>query len=137
MDGEFAFHDFNARMMHYLTPQRLQSSVKALPNNQWDKVGQILDIAFQRYRYLQNKKQGKEIPGEEPRKVRILIMGGSVTAGVYCMENPVLGRPVHQSRAACRWGNRLDWLLGLFFPGVVQVDVAAYGGTNTRGGTII
>ena len=137
LDGGFVFHDFYARMMHYLTPQRLQSSVKTLPFNQWDKVGEILDIAFQRYQYEQNKKQGKETPGEVPRKVRILIMGGSVTAGVYCVQNPVLGRPLQQHRRTCRWGARLVPFLDLLFPGVVQVDVAAYGGTNTRGGTTV
>jgi hypothetical protein len=139
-DHEFNFHDFHARMMHYLTPQRLQNSVKTLPFNQWEKVGEILDIAFKRYQYVQDQKNGKKQSGgdgKEPRKLRILVMGGSVTAGVYCVENPVLGRPLHIMRRMCAWPRRLEWFLELFFPSVVQVDVAAYGGTNTRGGTTI
>ena len=139
-DHEFNFHDFHARMMHYLTPQRLQNSVKTLPFNQWEKVGEILDIAFKRYQYVQDQKNGKKQSGgdgKEPRKLRILVMGGSVTAGVYCVENPVLGRPLHIMRRWCAWPRRLELFLEQFFPSVVQVDVAAYGGTNTRGGTTI
>ena len=139
-DHAFNFHDFHARMMHYLTPQRLQNSVKTLPFNQWEKVGEILDIAFKRYQYVQDQKNGKKQSvggGKEPRKLRILVMGGSVTAGVYCVQNPVLGRPIKKNRRWCAWPRRLEWFLEQFFPSVVQVDVAAYGGTNTRGGTTI
>jgi len=139
-DHEFNFHDFHARMMHYLTPQRLQNSVKTLPFNQWEKVGEILDIAFKRYQYIQDQQNGKKQSGgdgKEPRKLRILVMGGSVTAGVNCRENTVLGRPIKLGRRNCAWPRRLEWFLEQFFPSVVQVDVAAYGGTNTRGGTTI
>lgn len=50
-DGAYNSHDFTARMLHYLNPQRFQSSVKTLPFHQWEKVGSILDVAFERYIY--------------------------------------------------------------------------------------
>ena len=139
-DNSFQFHDFHARMMHYLTPQRLQNSVKTLPFNQWEKVGEILDISFKRYQYIQDQKSGKKQSGgdgKEPRKLRILIMGGSVTAGVWCKQNPVLEKKIKGFREAYRWAKRLEWFLEGYFPSVVQVDVAAYGGMNTRGGTTV
>ena len=128
-DNSFQFHDFHARMMHYLTPQRLQNSVKTLPFNQWEKVGEILDISFKRYQYIQDQKSGKKQSGgdgKEPRKLRILIMGGSVTAGVWCKQNPVLEKKIKGFREAYRWAKRLEWFLEGYFPSVVQVDVSAY-----------
>jgi hypothetical protein len=141
-DYAFHFHDFIVRMMHYITP-RLQISVKTLPFNQWDKVGQILEVAFQRYQYLQQVKHGTYKGGnkKEPRRVQILVMGGSVTAGVFCKDNPVI--KISMKRTSCAWPHRLKDFLNALFRGSAQgadtfeVYTAAFGGTNTRGGTMI
>lgn len=149
-DHSFVFHDFNARMMHYLTPQKLQTSVKTLPFNQWDKVGEIAELAYKRYMYMRQVEHGippasssAETPlgAAVPRPVNILIMGGSVTMGVYCVNNPV-----HQTalkRPSCHWPRRFkEFINGLirqkkFGTNVFDVYTVALGGTNTRGGTTI
>ena len=53
-----------------------------------NKAGQILDIAYKQYEYLQQKENGKVFTEdyEEPRKVHVLVMGGSVALGV-CVPN--------------------------------------------------
>jgi len=88
---------------------------------------------------MQEHKNGKEntdpVSEDEPRKIRILIMGNSVTAGGFCQNNPELGKISGMERNACSWGTRLHQMLEGQFPGAVQLDVAAFGERNTRGGT--
>ena len=88
-DEQFIWHDFTARLLHFVTP-RLQHSVQNLPTD-WDKVGTILDILYERVHYL---AQDEKLLGKDkiknrrevhvPRPLRILIMGGSVTVGINC-----------------------------------------------------
>ena len=99
-DEQFIWHDFTARLLHFVTP-RLQHSVQTLPTD-WDKVGTILDILYERVQYLAVAEEEKKVEllgkdndndhdkkknrheAHEPRPLRILIMGGSVTVGINC-----------------------------------------------------
>ncbi len=139
-DYSFVYHDFTMRLLYYMTPQRLQTTVKSLPSRQWDKVGQILDVAYERYNYLQQKEQNPKLfppDYDEPPKVNILVMGGSVTQGVMHMEQ----NPVHFSHSMYKdkgaWPRRLGIFLDQFFPDVFQVQSVAVGGMNTLIGTEI
>lgn len=69
-----------------MSPERLQKSVKALPFQYWDNVGSVLDIIHQRWQWLESGKMSER---KEPRKVVIMVMGGSVTMDVACINNPV------------------------------------------------
>jgi len=129
----FGFQDFNARLLYYLTPQRLETTIKSIPRNgQLDKVGKILDKAFKRYTYLQQKQNGVVFPEgyEVPPKVQILITGGSVTQGTQCNENPVA--PLYITPEECSWPRRLYDLLEHFFPDIVDGHIIAIGGKNTK-----
>jgi hypothetical protein len=73
--------------------------------------------------------------------LRILVMGGSVTAGVVCKANP-LGLPGGPNKGHfkdCAWAARLEYLMNhVFFGGerVVQVSNLAVGGTSSEIGAI-
>lgn len=129
------FHDFIFRLMYYITPQRLEMSIKTIPFKQQEKVGKILKLAFERYTYVQKTKSGEEFPIDYkiPRKVRILTIGGSVTMGIMChIFNPV-GSPRFNQRA-CSWSSRLTTFLEYLFPDVFEGHMFALGGTNTKVG---
>ena len=86
-DEKFIWHDFTAKLLYFVTP-RLQNSVQNLPKD-WDKIGNILEIIFERMKYLREKeKNNEEHKGKEPRPLRILIMGGSVSYGRNCATQP-------------------------------------------------
>ena len=81
-EAEFIWHDFTAILLNkYIKPQRLQSSIKTLPSKYWKQVGDILEVAWGRYKFVsqrKNGKKGRKVPkGEEPRKLNILVMGVS------------------------------------------------------------
>jgi len=133
-----SFLDFNNRLLYYLSPQRLQTTIKSIPRNkQMDKVGRILDIAFKRYQYVQQKKNGVIFPDDykEPRKVQILVMGGSVTMGIMCSNFNPVGRSTKIHRQDCAWPGRVFDFLNHLFPDVVEGYNIAMGGTNTKVGT--
>lgn len=140
-DYHFEWHDFTALLMKYITPRRLQTSVKALPYRHWDKVGEILNVAWNRYQFLKQQEangsaateqqETNERVATEPRKVSILVMGGSVTMGVQCLNNPVM-QSSRFARRNCAWPTRLSILFESMFPGLVRVDQITLGGTNTE-----
>jgi hypothetical protein len=104
----------------------------------WDKVGNIMDLAFKRYKYLQEiKKLGappKGIP--EPRTIKVLVLGGSVTFGTNCGLSPA-GAQHAGSVAKCSYSQRLlhmlQKMLGTHrWRGVFDFHVQALGGTNSK-----
>jgi len=133
-----------------MTPQKLQSSVKKLPNQHWDTVGRVVDLAFERWKYLNSKKIKDNTHDEtyasyKPRKVNILVMGGSVTMGVLCASTPVAdtikGPGKTFARRDCAWPARFNYLihsiLGFEPHDIFQVDVLTLGGTNSETATTI
>ena len=74
---------------------------------------------------------------EVPRKINILIMGGSVTMGVLCSQNPV-EETSRFARRDCAWPNRLSQFLNaLLSHSLVNVNVVTLGGTNTASASTI
>ncbi|KAL7435777.1 hypothetical protein ACHAXH_004180 [Discostella pseudostelligera] len=157
-DKDFTFHDFTALLLHFMTPDRLQRSVKTLPLD-WTPVGRGLDIIHRRltsifdqvhaYQHQHNLNVDDEIPTEEmkrinsnpnhPRKLNILVMGGSVTMGVVCHVNPVTTSTGKYSRRDCAWPGRLSTFFTNLFGGydLINVHTVALGGTNTESGITI
>uniref|UniRef100_A0A7S3VCV0 SGNH hydrolase-type esterase domain-containing protein n=1 Tax=Chaetoceros debilis TaxID=122233 RepID=A0A7S3VCV0_9STRA len=150
-EDQYIWHDFTAQLLNYMTPQRLATSVKALPFRQWDQVEHILKVVWERYAYYLKindadaataKTAAANVPvppGPPPRKLNILVMGGSVTMGVICKTNPV-ERTTRFGRRSCAWPTRLEQFLNALFSfseAMVQVHVLTLGGTNTKSATTI
>ena len=71
-------------MMLYLDPQRLLKSVKNVPTG---KMQPILDVLKRRKEWaVLSPEQKKNV--SEPPPLKILVMGGSVTAGHHCYLQP-------------------------------------------------
>ena len=127
-----------------MTPQRLLSSVKTIPrtDEQWNSIGQIVDNAFHRWKYLEKLKQNQNSENNSnlSRKVNILVMGGSVTMGVQCSENPIQ-ETQRFARRDCAWPSRINQfinaLFGYYPNDLVRIDVLTLGGTNTDTATSI
>jgi len=147
----FQFHDFTALLLHFVSPDRLQRSVKTLPLD-WTPVERSLNVIQRRLHFLQsemeryrqmNHLQPKDaIPLEAmkkinedpkaPRKLNLLIMGGSVTMGVVCHINPVNAKGPNRRDGA--WPARLNHFLINLFHGMelINLQTMALGGTNTE-----
>ena len=135
-EDEFIWHDFTARLLYYMSPQRLITSIKTIPIEQMEKVGYILDISYARYKYLQDNNVNQKSQSPTARKLNILVLGGSVTMGVNCHKNPVQ-ETSRFARRDCAWPSRLQSFFDLIFPGVVDVTQVTLGGTNTESGITI
>ena len=109
-DDKYAWHDFTAMLLKEITP-RLPQSVKFLPFRQQDQVGNILDVVFQRYQYVKHHQSSNITINaiDPPRKVHILVAGGSVPRGMNCPEYPIDdGTHAH---IFCAWPRRLKNLI--------------------------
>jgi len=135
-EDEFIWHDFTARLLYYMSPQRLITSIKTIPMAQMEKVGHILDISYARYKYLQNSSERQKSSAVEARKLNIVVLGGSVTMGVNCHRNPVQ-ETSRFARRDCAWPSRLQGFFEAIFPGVVDITQVTLGGTNTESGITI
>lgn len=98
----------------------------------WDKVGNIMDLAFKRYKYLQDKEK----IGEEPRTIKVLLVGGSVTVGNNCAFHPA-GSQHPGSVGKCSYKSRLTVMLNKLmgshrWKGVFVFDEFVVGGTNSK-----
>ena len=131
MDAQYEFSDLNAILLHLISP-RLPNSVKALPRD-WKDIKHVLEeVVYPRWRYIMHaEKQGDKIP----RPAKIVIMGGSVVAGVNCLQ--VFSNKVkHQlTREQCAWPHRLQQFLDSIVGGqekrIFEVHTFAMGGGNT------
>jgi hypothetical protein len=138
-DDDYTWHDFTAKLMKEITP-RLPQSVKYLPFRHWDQVGHILDVVFQRYKHVQQQEynQANNITTQikEPRKLHILVVGGSVTRGMNCPEYPINdGTNAH---IHCAWPRRVKNLINnLFGEDIVEIHESVSGGTNTLMGSLM
>lgn len=154
-EQEYVFHDFTALLLHFMTPDRLQRSVKTLPLD-WTPVERSLDVLHRRlkaiqvevdgYRSKNNLQSTDPIPPDVmkninknaklPRKLNILVMGGSVTMGVVCHINPVTTQTGKYSRRNCAWPGRVATFFTQLFLGYELIDfhTLALGGTNTESG---
>jgi hypothetical protein len=160
-DKTYEFHDFTAQLLYILSPDRLQRSVKTLPLD-WTSVERCLDIIHARLlsvqadvdTYIQNNKNtADKLPplpplevmktinndNKHPRKLNVLVMGGSVTMGVVCHINPVTTQTGKYSRRDCAWPGRLSSFFTNLFGGyeLISFHTVALGGTNTESGSII
>ncbi|KAL7478763.1 hypothetical protein ACHAW6_004520 [Cyclotella cf. meneghiniana] len=150
---DFIYHDFTALLLHFMTPDRVQRGVKTMPLD-WSPVERGLDVIYKRWKFIQNEVDAyrashniesvESIPPDVlqdihnnptiPRKLNVLVMGGSVTVGVVCNINPVTSTGI--SRRSCAWPGRMTSFFSALFGGyeLVQFHTVAMGGTNTESG---
>ena len=157
--ADYIFHDFTAQLLNIMTPDRLQRSIKTLPLD-WTPVERSLDIVYRRLNAIQSEvdtyRKGKQSAKTEendiiippdvmkrinenkklPRKLNVLVMGGSVTMGVVCHINPVTTATGKYSRRNCAWPGRLKSFFSELFLGyeLIEFHTLALGGTNTESG---
>ncbi|KAL7548471.1 hypothetical protein ACHAWF_011785 [Thalassiosira exigua] len=154
-DEAYEFHDFTALLLRFMTPDRLQRSAKTLPLD-WTPVERGLDVIYKRWRSLESavaahrRKNGlkpeEPVPLDamkrinagvtHPRKLNVLVMGGSVTMGVVCHVNPVTTKTGNLARRSCAWPSRVNSFFEKIFGGyeLVAFHTVALGGTNTESG---
>ncbi len=127
------FTDWVDNSMSYFTYSRLQHTSTSLPIDQTRSIGRVRSI-------LEEKLKN---PTTAP-PLRIVVFGGSVTNGHYCLDNifnfPVrtdgkgndrAGTPAHQSKI-CAWSGRLqDMMDATFGHGVVDIKNLAVGGAKS------
>lgn len=136
-DTKFKFHDFTAELLQIITP-RLYRSVKTLPHD-WRSVERAMNVAWERYQYLQLSKNERSQIDTPPRPLKILVMGGSLLVGTNCRKLLTeLGLSFRLPKRDCTWSNRLMSFLNSFAKSdVVEVTKVAMGGTNTATGNVI
>jgi hypothetical protein len=126
---EKVFVPFTAKLLD-ATQHRMQRAIKTSPHRQWESVRSLLEVLHARQQYMQHNMSSD---GEEsiPRKVRILVLGGSVADGDKC--NPIGVSKQEQRRRKCAWPFRLEFMINRFFQhDTVEVITATLGGTNTE-----
>jgi hypothetical protein len=130
LDRKWKLHDLTAQVLQLITP-RLPLSVKTLPR---DVVGveALLRKAHVRYEYLHapvRRRRGLPVPPP----VKIVVLGGSVTAGVNCYSG-IGGSDLDK----CAWSARMKGLINNMAQGeLVEVHVFALGGSNTNTATVL
>jgi len=123
-DRRWRLHNIGAEVLKIISP-RLPSSVGTL-TREWSQVERIIKKAHERYRYIRHHRTPRGTMSRPP-PVRVLILGGSVTAGMNCITG--IGG-VNSEK--CAWPLRLETIInGLAGGRLVEVKIIATGGTNT------
>jgi hypothetical protein len=103
----------------YFTPERLQRS-SLFPGAPLHDIMDILE---------------RKLSNASAEPLRVMVFGGSPTAGHGCIANPVdtnIGPPANVAFHGCAWGSRLnDMLDGIFGKGVVEITNVAFGGASS------
>jgi len=116
LDTNYEYHDLTATLLHLMSP-RLPNSVKAVPRD-WQSVSHVLEhVVLPRWKYLVTTKVMKSPDHKSPdtttipRPVKIVVMGGSVVAGINCLKmfsNHIQNPPTQKQ---CAWPHRLQEFL--------------------------
>jgi len=152
--------NFITDMLQIVSPLQLQLGVHTLPRN-YEPVQRAIEIVYARYKHVHsldlanittgsknvadaihdNIKISNESLIEPPPKLKILVMGGSVTAGVRCRElidNPNNLDPKNrlflrdfESQFDCAWPARLQHFINNIIGDVVEVRNVAVRGTDS------
>jgi hypothetical protein len=140
LDRRWVLHDFTAQLLHLVSPDRLARSTMSLPHD-WTPVQKVLKLLYKRHSYVTNQKNGGATPPLhlQPRKLKILVMGGSLIVGVNCRKIVKAHKlDMLMPNRLCTWTHRLESFLNKMFGGdYVEVHKIALGGTNTHTGFVL
>ena len=130
-DHRFKLHYFTAQLLHLVSPDRLARSTMALPHD-WTPVQRVMKTLHDRYLFL---TQG----APQTRKLKILVMGGSLIVGANCRKVITdLNLGIKMPVKLCVWPHRLETFLNKMLGGdYVEVHKIALGGTNTQTGFVM
>lgn len=84
-DPDWNFKEFTTLLMNLLPPSTLRKSIKTPPSQ--DAMRNILGIVQKRRDYFASHDVQKD-DNNAPPPLKVLVMGGSVTMGVMCRDNP-------------------------------------------------
>ena len=130
LDRKWKLHDLTAQVLQLITP-RLPLSAKTLPRDVVS-VEALLRKAHARYEYLHAPKSRRRGLAAPP-PVKIVVLGGSVTAGVNCYSG-IGGSDLER----CAWPARMKGLINGMAQGeLVEVHVFALGGSNTNTASVL
>lgn len=135
-----AYKDWVDQIFSFYTPSKLRRSImNPAPSKQ---IIQLMKLAEEIRHHNANVSDEKD--NEEKRKLRILILGGSVTAGMNCAWPDNLNFPKQKRWSIpgeeCAWSFRLEKLLNhVLFEGeeVVTVDNISAGGQTSEFGSYV
>jgi lysophospholipase L1-like esterase len=147
LDKRWTLHDFTAELLHLLSPDRLARSSMSLPHD-WTPVQRALQVLHQRHVYLTQLSSSTETTEntysnqtnpQEARKLKILVLGGSLIVGVNCRKIVADNNlNMLMPNRLCTWTHRLESFLNKILGGpYVEVQKVALGGTNTQTGYVM
>ena len=135
--------DLTAETLNIITP-RLPSSTMTMPRD-WSAFRHVLELVYNRLKYLRLSKESKNKTEQPPNPIRIVVLGGSVTFGMgpqfYLQAMGVSLRKLVQMKEL-RWSNILSQLINNMVKDVeglgneeisdlVEVHNIAVGGRNS------
>ena len=94
---EWDFKNFMSALLNTLPPSLLRKSVKTLPSP--DSMRKVIDIVQRRKEFFE--RGGDKDDPRAPQKLKVLVMGGSVTQGVWCINNPENLKAGRYGRVSC------------------------------------
>ena len=100
--------DLAGKVLEQFTPARLRKSILNSASTSYSqnmKVGAILEKLQRIHHSLYHKTEGDNIKNRDQEKIRILVFGGSPTAGSNCYRN---GRLKKIFGAKCAWPSHLQ-----------------------------
>lgn len=145
-------------LLQCMKPTRLAISRKTLPFSQWNQIHKFLNISYQRWLYIHNNNNMNNNSHNIPRKLNIVVFGGSVTSGKDCYYHPINittnneHKFPYMTEDECSWSYRLErFLNNLLFGGsinstmnddnkdtdIVKVYKITIGGTDTDNGSML
>jgi hypothetical protein len=145
-DHHYILHDFTAELLHLVSQQgRIQRSIVGVPHD-YTAVQRVMQLVQDRYHFLHHGGSNNENYNDsgEPnvkiqRKVKILVMGGSLVVGVNCrkiVSEHRLG--ILMPHRLCTWAHRLEYFLNnALGADIFEVHKIAMGGTNTGTGFVL
>ena len=152
-DHHYILHDFTAELLHLVSQQgRIQRSIVGVPHD-YTAVQRVMKLVQDRYHYLHhspnddttnnsnnNNDSGRsESNIQIQRKVKVLVMGGSLVVGVNCrkiVSEHRLG--ILMPHRLCTWAHRLEYFLNnALGADIFDVHKIAMGGTNTGTGFVL
>lgn len=112
-------------VLEALPPSRLRRSLRpqsVSPEQHPRKIRRILNIIWERYNAVSqaSNKSSNETQPQEPPKLKILVFGGSPTAGSNCERNNHL-----KKQGGCAWPGHLESFINAYL-GFDAVEVVNY-----------
>uniref|UniRef100_A0A7S2JWF6 Uncharacterized protein n=1 Tax=Leptocylindrus danicus TaxID=163516 RepID=A0A7S2JWF6_9STRA len=133
-DPDWEMKEWTVKMMEMLTTRQLGRSIKTTPSP--DDVRRVMKILQERRKYFLIPEANRDDSIAPPPKLKILVMGGSVTGGVMCRVNALNAKAGRYFRLPCAWPWRLNhYINDLLGFEAVEIENMSSGGLNSNIGS--